>query len=324
MTSNNSGTKSSGSYLWKGYLLAAIAEITYGMNPLFAVPLYEQDGMNPDSVVFFRYLLALPILAAMVIFRGRKLTIPRYAVVPSIILGVLMALSSLTLFLSYKYMNAGIASTLLFIYPIIVAVIMVIFFKERVSIRLIVCIAVSLGGIALLYKGADGDTLDTLGTTFVVISALSYAIYLVGINHKRMQDIPTLQLTFFMLLFGSVLFVGRIASGVELTTPKVWYHWGNLIGLAVFPTAISFICTTRAIQIIGPMPTAILGALEPASAIFFGVTVLGQGITPRELLGLVLIVAAVTAVIAGSKVTNVLMRVRRMFPRLPLRLFKRR
>lgn len=315
--------KSSGSYLWKGYLLAAIAEITYGMNPLFAVPLYEQDGMNPDSVVFFRYLLALPILAAMVILRGRKLTIPRYAVVPSIILGVLMALSSLTLFLSYKYMNAGIASTLLFIYPIIVAVIMVIFFKERVSMRLIVCIAVSLGGIALLYKGADGATLDTLGTTFVVISALSYAIYLVGINHKRMQDIPTLQLTFFMLLFGSVLFVGRIASGVELTTPKVWYHWGNLIGLAVFPTAISFICTTRAIQIIGPMPTAILGALEPASAIFFGVTVLGQGITPRELLGLVLIVAAVTAVIAGNKVTNVLMRVRRMFPRLPLHLFKR-
>ena len=323
MTSNNSGMKSSGSYLWKGYLLAAIAEITYGMNPLFAVPLYEQDGMNPDSVVFFRYLLALPILAAMVILRGRKLTIPRYAVVPSIILGVLMALSSLTLFLSYKYMNAGIASTLLFIYPIIVAVIMVIFFKERVSMRLIVCIAVSLGGIALLYKGADGATLDTLGTTFVVISALSYAIYLVGINHKRMQDIPTLQLTFFMLLFGSVLFVGRIASGVELTTPKVWYHWGNLIGLAVFPTAISFICTTRAIQIIGPMPTAILGALEPASAIFFGVTVLGQGITPRELLGLVLIVAAVTAVIAGNKVTNVLMRVRRMFPRLPLHLFKR-
>lgn len=320
---NNIGNKPAGSYLWKGYLLAAIAEITYGMNPLFAVPLYEHDGMNPDSVVFFRYLLALPIIAAMVIFRGRRLTIPRYAVMPSIILGVLLALSSLTLFLSYRYMNAGIASTLLFIYPIIVAVIMVIFFKERVSVRLIVCIAVSLAGIALLYKGADGATLDTLGTTFVVISALSYAIYLVGINHKRMQAIPTLQLTFFMLLFGSVLFIGRIASGVELTTPKVWYHWGNIIGLAVFPTAISFICTTRAIQIIGPMPTAILGALEPASAIFFGVTVLGQGITPRELLGLGLIVAAVTTVIAGSHVTNVLIRVRRMFPRLPFRLFRK-
>lgn len=309
--------------LWKGYLFAAIAEITYGMNPLFAVPLYENDGMNPDSVVFFRYLMALPIIAAMVILRGRQLTIPRFAIAPSIALGILMALSSLTLFLSYQYMNAGIASTLLFVYPIIVALIMVMFFKEKISMRLIGCIIVSLGGIALLYKGSDGATLDGTGTIFVMGSALSYAIYLVGINHKRMQEIPTLQLTFYMLLFGTVLFAGRLLSGVELTTPKVWYHWGNIIGLAVFPTAISFICTTRAIQIIGPMPTAILGALEPASAIFFGVTILGQGITPRDLLGLVLIVAAVTTVIAGAQVTTIMMRVRKMFPRLPFRSFKK-
>ncbi len=312
-------TQSTGSNLWKGYLIAAIAEITYGMNPLFAVPLYESGGMNPDSVVFFRYLLALPIIAAMVIMRGRKLTIPKFAVVPSVILGLLMALSSLTLFLSYKYMNAGIASTLLFIYPIIVALIMVVFFKERISVRLICCIVVSLGGIALLYKGPDGATLDATGTMLVVVSALSYAIYLVAINHRRMQEIPTLQLTFFMLLFGTLLFVGRIASGVELTTPREWYQWGNLVGLAVFPTAISFICTTRAIQIIGPMPTAILGALEPASAILFGVTILGQGITSQEFLGLVLIVGAVTTVIAGQSVTTVLIRVRKMFPRLPFK-----
>lgn len=316
-------TQTAKNNLWKGYLFAAIAEITYGMNPLFAVPLYENDGMNPDSVVFFRYLMALPIIAAMVVMRGRRLTIPRFAIVPSIALGILMALSSLTLFLSYQYMNAGIASTLLFVYPIIVALIMVLFFKEKISMRLIGCIIVSLVGIALLYKGSDGATLDTTGTIFVMGSALSYAIYLVGINHKRMQEIPTLQLTFFMLLFGTVLFAGRLLSGVELTTPKVWYHWGNIIGLAVFPTAISFICTTRAIQIIGPMPTAILGALEPASAIFFGVTILGQGITPRDLLGLVLIVAAVTTVIAGAQVTSILMRVRRMFPRLPFHPFRK-
>lgn len=307
------------SNLWKGYLLAAIAEITYGMNPLFAVPLYEDDGMNPDSVVLFRYLLALPIIAVMVLMRGRRLTLPRFAVLPSVGLGLLMAASSLTLFLSYLYMNVGIASTLLFVYPIIVALIMVVFFKERISMRLIGCIIVSLCGIALLYKGSDGDTLDPTGTLFVALSALTYAIYLVGMNHKRIQNVPTLQLTFYMLLFGSLLFVVRLLSGVELTLPKVWYHWGNLIGLAVFPTAISFICTTRAIQIIGPMPTAILGALEPASAIFFGVTILGQSITPRDFLGLMLIVAAVTVVIAGSHITGTLIRVRKMFPRLPFR-----
>lgn len=82
-----------------------------------------------------------------------------------------------------------------------------------------------------------------------------------------------------------------------------WYLWGNLLALAVFPTAVSFLCTTSAIQYIGSTPTAILGALEPVTAIFFGVTVFGEMLTLRESIGLVMIVTAVTFVIAGSNIT---------------------
>ena len=160
----------------KGYVFGIIAAATYGMNPLFALPLYK-DGMNPDSVLFFRYLLAIPLLGVMLKARGRSLRLKRTEILPLAILGLLVALSSLMLFQSYNYMAAGIASTLLFVYPIMVALIMTTVYKEKITVQTIVCIALALCGIALLYRNGQGETLDATGTVLVFVSALSYAIY---------------------------------------------------------------------------------------------------------------------------------------------------
>ena len=306
----------------KGYILGSIAAASYGMNPLFALPLYKA-GMDPDSVLFFRYLFAIPLLGIMIKARGRTFKIQRKETLPLIIMGLLVALSSLTLFLSYNYMAAGIASTLLFIYPIMVALIMAMVFKEKLALQTIVCILLALGGIGLLYKGEDGSTLSLIGTLLVFVSALSYAIYIVGINQTTLKNVATLKVTFYVLLFGLSLFVARLLYSGVLNTPDQWYLWGNLLALAVFPTAISFLCTTGAIQYIGSTPTAILGALEPMTAIIFGITVFGESLTVRESIGLVMIIVAVTLVIAGGNITSHLVRFRKLFPRLPIKSKKR-
>lgn len=302
----------------KGYALGAIAAATYGMNPLFALPLYA-DGMNPDSVLFFRYLFAIPLVGLMLKARGRSLRVERRALLPLAGMGLLVALSSLALFLSYNYIAAGIASTMLFVYPILVALIMTLVFHERITLQTVVCIALALVGIGLLYRSADGATLSLAGTVFVMVSALAYALYIVGVNRPGLKHIATLNVTFYVLLFGLVLFVARFACGVAFTLPHTWYLWGCVLALAVFPTAISFLCTTSAIQYIGSTPTAILGALEPVTAVFFGVTVFGESLTFRESVGLALIIAAVTLVVAGGRLSAYLVRFRKLFPRLPLR-----
>ena len=302
----------------KGYILGVIAAATYGMNPLFALPLYKA-GMNPDSVLFLRYLFAIPVLGIMIKARGRDFKLKRKEIVPLIIMGLLISLSSLTLFQSYNYMEAGIASTLLFVYPIMVALIMAFVFKERLTLQTIVCILLALGGIGLLYKGDDGTTLNLTGVILVVISALSYAIYIVAVNRPLLKDIATLKLTFYVLLFGMTLFLVRVDFGMSLRGVDTWYLWGNLIALAIFPTAVSFLCTTQAIQYIGSTPTAILGALEPLTAVFFGVTVFGESFTMRLACGILMIVSAVTLIIAGSNVTVYLVRFRKLFPKLPVK-----
>lgn len=306
----------------KGYILGSIAAASYGMNPLFALPLYKA-GMDPDSVLFFRYLFAIPLLGIMIKARGRSFKIQRKETFPLIIMGLLVALSSLTLFLSYNYMAAGIASTLLFVYPIMVALIMAMVFKEKLALQTIVCMLLALGGIGLLYKSEDGSTLSLIGTLLVFASSLSYAIYIVGINQTSLKNVATLKVTFYVLLFGLSLFVARLLYSGVLNTPDQWYLWANLLALAVFPTAISFLCTTGAIQYIGSTPTAILGALESVTAIFFGIAVFGESLTVRESFGLVMIIVAVTFVIAGGNITSQLVRFRKLFPRLPIRSKKR-
>ena len=302
----------------KGYTLGALAAATYGMNPLFALPLYKA-GMNPDSVLFFRYLFASPVLGIMIKVRGRNFKLQKKEILPLIIMGLLVALSSLTLFQSYNYMEAGIASTLLFIYPILVALIMSFVFKEKLTMQTILCILLALAGIGLLYKGGDGTTLSLTGIALVIISALSYAIYIVSVNQSTLKNVATLKLTFYILLFGLTLFLVRIDFGKSLHIVNTWYLWGNLIALAIFPTAISFLCTTQAIQYIGSTPTAILGALEPLTAVFFGVTIFGESLTPRLSCGIVMIILAVTFIIAGGNITSHLIRFRKLFPRLPIR-----
>ena len=300
-----------------GYLLGALAEISYGTNPLFALPLY-QAGMDPDSVLFFRYLFAIPIIGVMLKVRGRGFAVRRAELPPLVMLGLLVAVSSLTLFESYNYMDVGIASTLLFVYPVIVALIMTLMFKERLTVQTVVSIGGALVGIALLSIGEGGMALSGTGTALVFSSALSYAIYLVAVNRSSIGAMPTLKVTFYMLTFGLSLFVVRLCIGDGLHVPPLegWYLWANLIALAVFPTAISFLCTTAAITHICSTPTAILGALEPATAVFFGMVVFGQQMLPREWCGFVLIILSVSVVVAGGGVTRYLLRMKRLFPRI--------
>ena len=295
--------------------MAAVAAATYGTNPAFAVPLYT-EGMNPNTVLVFRYLLGLPILACMLILRGHSLKISRREMMPLGVLGVLMGISSLTLFESYNHMNSGIASTLLFIYPVMVAVLMTFLFHERFRATTALCLVIMGSGLVLLLRAPAGMEISGMGVALVMLSSLTYAIYLVMTNVSRtIQAIPTLKLLFWQLAFGSMVFIFMFAIGTPFTPVPCATGWINLVALAVLPTVVSLGCTTVAIHCIGSTSTAIFGALEPVTAVALSVLTLDQHIAPREVWGGLLIVIATTMVVASDRIDPVLLRVRKMFPR---------
>ena len=260
----------------RGCVLGAVAAASYGLNPLFTLPLYGA-GMGVDSVLFYRYLLAAAMLGALMLVRRQSFAVRRRDLVPLAVMGLLFSFSSLFLFESYNHMDAGIASTILFLYPVLVAVIMAVGFHEKVSRITMLSILLAFTGIAMLYKGG-GETLSFLGVALVFLSSLCYAVYIVGVNRSSLRGLPTEKLTFYALLFGL---------------------WINAVSLALFPTIVSLVTMAAAIRAIGSTPTAILGALEPLTALFFGVVAFGERLTPRIVLGVVLILVAVTLIIAG-------------------------
>lgn len=300
----------------KGYVCGVLAAATYGMNPLFALPLYG-EGMDANSVLFWRYLTALPILWLMLRMRGRNLFISRSEIVPLVSLGLMLGLSSFGLFESYNHMDAGIASTLLFVYPLMVALIMSALYHERMTVQTIVCLVVALAGIWLLGHGGDGSAFSVMGIFWVAVSALSYAVYIVAVNRiPSMHSVPTLKLTFYVILFGLSIFVAKALATGDLSMPASVAGWGDVLALAALPTALSLSLTTVAIQYIGSTPTAILGVFEPVTAVFFGLTVFGETLTGRQGIGLVLVLTAVSVVIAGDTITRHIVRLRKMFPPL--------
>lgn len=300
---------------FKGYLLAALAAAAYGTNPAFAIPLYEME-MNPNSVLLFRYGMGIPILALVMAIRKIDFSLHKDEIIPVFILGVLMAVSSLTLFESYNYMNSGIASTLLFVYPIMVAVIMTFFFKEHFKASLILCFLFMIGGLILLMRPSGDNALSGFGFLLVMVSALTYAVYIVLVNaSKAISRIPTTKLLFYVLIFGSTVFLFKIAVGTELTLPGRHVGWFNLLALAIIPTVLSLACTSAAIHIIGSTATAIFGALEPVTAVVLSVVFLGQSITTQEIIGGLLIVVATTIVVTSNSVDKLILHVRKMFPK---------
>ena len=283
----------------KGILNGIIASTSYGMNPLFGLPLYA-IGIGVNSVLFYRYFLAVIIYFIWLkFFKKASLKISRQEIIPLFFLGIFFSLSSLTLFEAFHYIEAGIACTILFIYPVMVAIIMALFFKEKITKTVIFAILLTSIGIILLYKGKPDTALSIKGILIVLTSALLYALYIVGVkNIKPVKVMNSARLSFYVMLFGLIVYIVNLKFCTTLQILPNLKAWLFAIGLALFPTIISLETITIAIQLIGSTNTAILGALEPLTAIFFGILFFHEHVTLRISMGIILILFGVFLIIS--------------------------
>lgn len=274
----------------------------YGANPLGALPLYA-EGINTCSVLFYRYAIAVAVLAAVMAVRRKPLAVSRRDLAIMALLGVLFAASSLSLFMSFLFMGAGVASTLLFVYPVMVAVMMAVFFKERVTRSTVLAIALALTGVALLYKGDGGKPLSGAGVSLVMVSSLTYALYIIIVNKSPLR-MSSVKMTMYVLTFAVAVAVAMSftdpANHLQLLhTPR---QWGLALLLAVVPTVLSLLLMVIAVHDVGSTPTAIMGALEPVTAVVISVALFGELVTARLVIGIVLILAAVLLTVVGKNI----------------------
>ncbi len=292
----------------KGFLCGIIAAVTYGLNPLFAKPLYKA-GLTPDSVLFYRYLFAFAGLVLLVNLNGSPFRIKREELPWLLLNGVMMFLSSLFLFLSYEVMDVGIASTLLFVYPVMIALIMTLGFREKMSLVALASIVIALSGVAAL---CTGDNVSWRGIIYVILSALAYAVYIVCVKVSPLKNMASDTLTMYCLAIGTVGFIVRLDFGCSIPAiPPTVLAWTCAVLLALLPTMVSLYATALAIRFVGATATGILGALEPLTGVAIGVLVFGEELTIRLGAGIVLILIGVILLIQEKKILEYFQKKRR-------------
>lgn len=279
----------------KGVILAIISAICYGMNPLGALFLYE-EGLNVNSVIFYRFIFASILLAIFMLIKKDSFYLKFKEIILLALLGLLFGISAISLFNSFLYMDAGLASTVLFIYPIFVAIIMALFFKEKNSIITILSIVFAFLGVVLLYE-SDGANVSNFGIFLVIVSSLCYAIYIVIIN--QYLKMSALKVTFYSMLFCTItiLIHSFFDSSLNIMPLVNFNMWFYTIFLALVPTIISLLFLIKAIQLIGSTSASILGALEPLTAVLIGVYVFNEKITFWLVIGIVFILFGVLLIV---------------------------
>ncbi len=278
-----------------GYIAGIVTGVTYGLNPLFAKPLLEM-GVSVDTMLSIRYLLAVVILGIWLVVRKESLRVNAAQTLRLVMLGILFALSSATLFFSYKFIPAGLATTIVFLYPVLVALIMV-FLKVYPTWQVWLSIFLTFAGVVILSLPASGVSFNAAGLLLAGASALVYALYLVIVNRsRRLRTVSNHVLTFYALLFGSFLFLAHgLLSGVHLLEGvHGWFCWLCLVGLAVFPTLMSLLCLAVSTRLIGATRTSVLGVAEPVTAIAVGCFFFNESLTLNVIVGVAITLFAVT------------------------------
>ena len=285
-----------------GYPAGIITGITYGLNPLFAKPLMNA-GASTEAILFFRYGIAVILLGAYLLLKKEnfRITLKQAGVLLS--LGLLYTASSTFLFEAYKYIASGLATTLVFLFPAMVAIIMV-FLKVVPSWPVWLSIAATFAGVMIMTGGAGAEKVNPLGVWFSIASAFVYALFIVIINKSKViSSIPNSLLTFYALLTGTFFFIGRcLFSGADLMAGiDGGMAWCNLIGLAVLPTIVSTASLAVATRNIGATKASVLGVFEPITAILVGTVVFGEALTPNIIAGILISIVAVTFMIMLTK-----------------------
>lgn len=290
----------------KGFLNASISGIAFGLIPLFAIPVLA-TGMHSTSVLIYRYAFGCLAMLGMLMFHRTRMWLAFGDFLRILLLSAMYAVSSISLIEGYNYMASGIATTLLFSYPVWTLLLSVVFLHERLSLTTAVAIGIALAGVFFLSGILDGNgSMEGLtGLFLLLLSGFLYAVYMVVFPRMRIRQMPSLKLTFYIFFFAMLILTlyatftrGRI-DPIDTRSQLV-----NLFLLGLVPTAVSNVTLIVALKQISSTLAAVLGAFEPMTAMCVGILLFGEPLTLPIVIGFVFIITSVLILVLSKRKTG--------------------
>ena len=278
----------------KGYLFVITSAVIYGCMPLGAKIIYA-DGVNAMSLVLYRNLLAIPVMAALVKLEGGSLRITKKEFGKITLLSLLGAcITPLLLFLSYNYISSGTATTFHFIYPAMVVLGGILFLREKVRISSLLCVILCTAGACLFYT--PEQHIDPFGSVLALLSGVVFAAYILMLSRSGLNNMSGFKLSMYMaMVCATVMAILCIATG-NLTFPATLGGW---VACLIFSIALcigAVYLFQQGAFLIGSQKASILSTLEPITSLIIGVTIFHEALTSRAIFGAILIIAATVGI----------------------------
>lgn len=283
----------------KGIMAGLAAAVCYGLIPLFTMPIKNENTdvlLSDYSILFYRFVLAACIIGVIMLIMRRSFRITRGELVTLTYLAFLSDGSALFLIDGYNYLSSGVATTIHFMYPVMTTLLMIAFYHEARKASTLSAVLLAVIGVGVLSWQSDGNT-SIHGVIIELISACCYALYLIRVNRSRVRNMDGMKLTFYVMGIGALIFGAEALRQGDFQPVTTSLQVTNLLVLGIVCTVVTNLCLVAAVKRIGSTMTAVLGALEPLTAVALGCLLMGEGITANIVVGICLIIPSVVIII---------------------------
>ena len=282
-----------------GVIYVILSAVLFGTMPLLARIAYAH-GSNAYTVAFTRFFFGSIVLSIIIFALPNctiKISINQFLTLLK--LSIPYAAMPILLYMSYTYIDSGMATTLHFTYPIAVMLIMVIFCKTRLDAKQIVCAVLCVGGMTMLYT--PNGQISVQGILLAVVSGIVYAVYIVLLGKSNAKELNSFVLAFWVSMLSTVE-IGLIA----FFTRNLVFHldvfgWAAEIGMALSATVFALVLFQKGVFLCGEVKASLFSTFEPLSGIVIGVIVFHEVLSIKEMIGMIGILAAAVLLVIPTK-----------------------
>ena len=281
----------------KGIIFTIISATLFGCAPALIQKIYS-FGATPETTTFFRNFFAIPITLIIILVQKTRIKVTKKQLFSIAVISCFgLACATLTLISSYPFIGTSMATTLHFLYPVFVALICFLFFKEKLGKIKIIALFLAVIGILFFFQKGGNSNHVSFGIFLSVISGLANAFYMVGLDKFNLREIPAMVLTFFISLFASIgLFLfGICTKHIHFYLPLQAYFFMFLNSILIAFVAISLL--QIGIKYLNATVAAMLSLFEPVTSNVIGICFMGEEMTIKKLIGSIIILTSAMMII---------------------------
>jgi drug/metabolite transporter (DMT)-like permease len=277
----------------KGILYIVLSSLSFGVMPILAKLAYRQ-GLSTYTVLFLRFSFAALMLLVYLMIKKISFKLNRKQLFMVVILGIFgYSATALSLFISYKYISAGLATNILYIYPVIVTISSYFVYKDKLNLNKFAALFLCIAGVFTMAGKVNGS-FNPIGIIFALMSAVFYSFYVMGTSHSEVKKINSYLMTFYLSIVSSIVMFSMGAATHTLNFGIInAYGLTCVLFLALISTVVALMAFLEGVRLIGPANASILSTLEPVGSLVLGWLVLNEGINAQTVFGCVLILSSV-------------------------------